>query len=415
MRTIKFGIFGLRRGSTFYRNVMMNNGEIVAVCDRDTSKLEDAKKQVGEGLATYTDFDAFINHPGLEAIYLCNNFNQHAPFAIKALEKGIHVMSECASNSTMAEGVALVRAVEKSKAIYTIAENFQYMIFNREMKRVVEGGTLGKILYAEGEYNHPIDFYSAKELRALSPYANHWRNFLPRAYYITHSLAPLMFATGASPVRVTAMPVYDPAPADSVGGIVRGPDRAAIITCLNDDDSVFKVTGCAAFGAHSNSYRFCGERGQIENVRGDLNRLILRYNAWDKPEGKEEFNEYAADWNDADEEMIKQTGHDGADFFPVRAFFTAIRENRPPVFDVYFATKMTSTALLAHRSLLERGVPYDVPDFRREEDRVKYENDNLTPFVAPDDPNYIERWSHPKFFTPEEASEYERIIAQVKK
>ena len=31
------------------------------------------------------------------------------------------------------------------------------MIFNREMKRVCDNGSLGKILYAEGEYNHPLD------------------------------------------------------------------------------------------------------------------------------------------------------------------------------------------------------------------------------------------------------------------
>jgi len=101
-RTVKFGIFGLGRGSTFYKVVLANNGEIVAVCDRNEQKLEKAKEKLGNDLVTYTDFDEFIQHPGLEAIFLCNNFNQHVPFAIKALERGIHVLSECTSNSTMA-------------------------------------------------------------------------------------------------------------------------------------------------------------------------------------------------------------------------------------------------------------------------------------------------------------------------
>ena len=35
-------------------------------------------------------------------------------------------------------------------------------------------------------------------------------------------------------------------------------DRAAIITTLNHDDSVFRVAGCAAFGSHGSSYRICG-------------------------------------------------------------------------------------------------------------------------------------------------------------
>ena len=68
-RTIKFGIFGLGRGSTFYKNILMNNGEIVAVCDISEEKLVNAKKELGEELATYTSFDEFINHEGLEAIF----------------------------------------------------------------------------------------------------------------------------------------------------------------------------------------------------------------------------------------------------------------------------------------------------------------------------------------------------------
>ena len=86
-RTVKFGIFGLGRGGSFYNTVLLNNGEIVAVCDLNEKKLADAKKHLGENLATYTDFDEFINHEGLEAIFLCNYFHEHAEYAIKALKK----------------------------------------------------------------------------------------------------------------------------------------------------------------------------------------------------------------------------------------------------------------------------------------------------------------------------------------
>ena len=69
------------------------------------------------------------------------------------------------------------------------------------------------------------------------------------------------------------------------------------------------------------------------------------------------------------------------------------------MFDEYFATTMASVAILGHRSLLEKGVPYDIPDFRLEEDRKKYENDYSTPFYGSDgskptirncsDPDYV--------------------------
>ena len=54
-KTIKFGIFGLGRGSGFYDGVKANNGEVVAVCDFDEEKLKKAREE-HEGITTYTDF-----------------------------------------------------------------------------------------------------------------------------------------------------------------------------------------------------------------------------------------------------------------------------------------------------------------------------------------------------------------------
>ena len=382
-KTIQFGIFGLGRGSSYYRAVLANNGSIVAVCDKNEERLAEAKKELGEKLAAYTDFDAFLNHPGMEAVFLCNYFDQHAPYAIRALEKNLHVLSECTAAATMAESVALVRTAEKSRGIYMLAENYPFMKFNQEMKRVFDGGTLGKCLFAEGEYNHPQNPTQTDYIKMYRPNETHWRNRLPRTYYITHSLGPLMYITGAFPRRVTAMPVFAPTPPDMLMGLDVG-DRAAIITTLNDDDSVFRVTGCAAFGAHGNSYRICGIKGQIENLRDGTNRISLRYNPWEKPEGVEDISCYEADWNDPDVALIEASGHGGGDFFVIREFFRCIRENVQPFFDVHCATTMSSVAILAHRSLLERGVPYDIPDFHSEEARKKYENDTLTPFYGAD-------------------------------
>lgn len=381
-KVIRLGIFGLGRGGTFLKSVLLNNGEVVAMCDWSREKMENMAKELPEAPAMYTDFDEFIEHD-MDAVFLANCFHEHAQFAIRALEKGLHVMTECTSNATMAEGVALVRAVEKSGCVFALAENYPYMLFNQEMSRVCKEGTLGKIIYAEGEYNHPFNFNDTETHRILRPYARHWRNYLPRSYYITHSLAPLMAATGAIPRRVSAYGVFAPFEEfDYCGNNVA--DRAAIITCLNDDDSVFRVTGCAAFGAHGNSYRFCGTKGQIENLRGMGDTVMLRYNSWEIPEGKEEVNRYTPEWPESIRDLAEKAGHGGGDYFVIGEFFDSIRNGTEPVFDVYRATAMSSVGILAHRSLLEKGQPYDIPDFRKEEDRVKYEKDDLTPFPGPD-------------------------------
>ena len=87
--TIKFGVFGLGRGASFFQSIKIHGGEIVAVCDKSEAKLQSTKEKLGEGVATYTDFDEFLAHDGLEAIFVCNYFHEHAPYAIKALEKNL--------------------------------------------------------------------------------------------------------------------------------------------------------------------------------------------------------------------------------------------------------------------------------------------------------------------------------------
>ena len=241
MEKIKIGIFGAGRGIDIAENLINLNCEIVALCEFNKKRAVNALERLENNIPVYEEFDDFINLP-MDAVVLANYFHEHTPYAIKCFEKGIHVFSECISNGTMAEGVELIRAYEKSNSIYMIAENYPQMIFNREMKRVCDTGTLGKILYAEGEYNHPSDANDIKFKKDYVYYEKHWRNFLPATYYITHSLGPIMHATGATPKRVTAFAsfagVQGEVPTASHVG-----DQVAIVMTQNDDGSIFRITG----------------------------------------------------------------------------------------------------------------------------------------------------------------------------
>ena len=381
MKKLKIGVFGTGvRGIDLAKNFLLLGCDVVAVCEFREERKALAREKFGKDTAIYDDFDSFIEHD-MDAVILANFFHEHAPYAIKCFEKGIHVFSECISNGTMAEGVELARAYAKSSSIYFLAENCPQMIFNREIKRVCDSKTLGKILYAEGEYNHPGDPMDTQFKKDYNYSLNHWRNYLPRTYYVTHSLGPIMHATGATPKKVTAFAVFAPitgdAPTASYGG-----DRAAVMTTQNDDGSIFRFTGCSAFGGHHNAYRVCGTDGQIENQRGYDNSVMLRYNEWTKPEDKEEVNCYQPGWNDKDEELIKASGHGGADFITARMFIECIKENKQPEhpFNLHAAIAMSSVAILANRSMLEGGKPYDIPDFTKDEDCKMYENDRISPF-----------------------------------
>ena len=408
MKKLKIGIFGAGRGMDMAANFKLLNCDLVALCDSRTDMLERFADQLCEGGKTYEHFDVFIEHE-MDAIVLANNFHEHTPYAIRCLEKGIHVFSECISNGTMAEGVALIRAAEKSNAIYMLAENYPQMMFNREITRVCRGGTLGKILYAEGEYNHPNARDDAWFLKTYRYHTQHWRSYLPVTYYITHSLGPIMHATGAKPKRVTAFAIFAPCRIGAYCG-----DNSAIITTQNDDGSVFRVVGCSNFGAHHNAYRVCGENGQIENIRGMEDKIMLRYSDWSVPEGMEVNNLYEPNLPDEDDAIRPTTGHGGSDYLTARMFLRCIQDGKQPEapFDVHSAVTMSSVAILAHRSVLEGGKPFDIPDFHDEAQRIRYENDYLSPFYGKDgsEPT-LPCCSKPDYIpTKEEMAEYETLV-----
>ncbi len=381
-KPLRIGVFGTNvRGRDITKNFMLLGCQVVAACDNRPAAREKMAELVKEGCTFYDNFDSFIEHP-MDAVILTNFFHEHAPYAIRCLEKNLHVFSECISNGTMAEGVALVRAAEKSRGIYMLAENYPQMLFNREMQRIAAEGALGTILYVEGEYNHPGDPRNAVFAKDYNYFEEHWRNYLPRSYYITHSLGPCMRITGATPRIVTAFATQAMKIPEDAPSATRVPEKATLITTKNDDGSVFHLVGCSGFGGHHITYRVAGTRGSVENLRGMSDKVMLRFNDWELPEGRPAVSCYQPEWQDKDEEIIKASGHGGADFVTARLFVEYVEKNQQPEhpFGVHAAVAMSSVAILAHRSALEGGKPYDVPDFHNEEDRARYENDWQTPF-----------------------------------
>ena len=82
-------------------------------------------------------------------------------------------------------------------------------------------------------------------------------------------------------------------------------------------------------------------------------------------------------------------GHGGGDYWVVKHFVDAILEGKPCFFDVYRSTAIAAVSILGWRSVLNKSKRYDIPDFRKERDKKKWENDNLTPFPAAGAPNTL--------------------------
>ncbi len=371
--TIKVGVIGVGRGMSFARGTKSAGLELVAICDTWEEKLKTAGAEMQ--VATYTDYDKFLEHD-MDAVILANYFNEHAPFAIKALEAGKHVMSETSCNATLAEGVALCRAVEKSGKIYMLAENYPYTAFNQEMRRLYREGEIGEVTYAEGEYNHPM---APEDRMRISAGEEHWRLWMPPTYYCTHALAPLVYITDTMPKMVNGLSIACPQVDERT---MRVADPGMVILCRMDNGAVFRIFGLLLPG-HSNWYRLHGDRGAMEITRGPgyfgPGQVRVWHDEWDLKPGEliertyvPEFPEHA--------QRAKKAGHGGGDFWTNYDFCQAIHSGRQPFLDVYRGVAMSSVGILAWKSAFANGAPFEVPDFRNEEERKKYENDHWSPF-----------------------------------
>ena len=371
---IRVGVVGVGRGQSFARGASEAVGmELVALCDIWEERLREVGQEYG--VATYTDYEAFLGHD-MDAVILANYFHQHAPFAIQALEAGKHVMSETASNTTLAEGVALCRAVERTGRIYMLAENYPFTVFNQEMRRVYRDGEIGEVTYAEGEYNHPME---ARARLRISPGMTHWRAWLPSTYYCTHALAPLVYMTETMPVKVNGLSV---ACREVDTHTVRVADPGSVILCRMDNGAVFRIFGLLLPG-HSNWYRVHGSRGAMEIARGPgyfgSGQIRVWHEAWDLKPGEEAERVYTPEWPEHGH-LAQQAGHGGGDFWTNFHFANAIRSGRQPFLDVYRGVVMSSVGILAWKSALEDGRPFDVPDFSDEASRKPYEDDHWSPW-----------------------------------
>lgn len=373
-RPIRVGVIGVGRGMGFAHGATDLVGmKLVALCDSWKERVRPAGKALG--VATYTDYDKFLEHD-MDAVVLANYFHEHAPFAIKALRAGKHVMSETSCNATLAEGVALCRTVEQTGLIYMLAENYPFTAFSTEMRRVYRTGEIGEVHYAEGEYNHPMTDHASN---SISCGVNHWRNWVPSTYYCTHALAPLVYVTNTMPVGVNGLSIAN-------NGIermtARRSDPGSVILCRMDNGSVFRLMGLGLPG-HSNYYRFHGSRGAMEITRGPgyfgPGQVRIWHDEWDLADGELSERTYVPDWPEHGD-LARQAGHGGGDFFTNFEFARAIRSGRQPFLNVYRGVAMSSVGILAWRSALEDGRPFDVPDFRKERQRKPFEDDHWSPF-----------------------------------
>ena len=372
-KVIRIGVFGGARGEAMVDILTRYPGaELAAVCDRSEPAIERCRRtaeKTGKRVTFYRHFDDFMHHD-MDGVIVANYATEHAPYVVRLLDAGFHVSSEVPACQTMAEAVELVEAVERNGKVYAFMANAAYTPPTFEMRRRYEKGDIGELLQGEAEYHHDL---GAAWPTLTGGDRNHWRNWVPATFYCTHSMGPLVLATGTRPIRVSAYETQN---------IVRqtyGSRSAdgALVVCQMDNGAVVRLNPWTVYRSRvAHWYCMYGTEGTMETGRDNGSQLtVYRKRGLRKPS----CETYVPEMPAMKHAKFFESGHGGADLFNMYCFVEAIRgriEGRKYSVDVFQALDFTLPGLLGYRSIYEGNVPIAVPDLRKKAERDNYRHDD---------------------------------------
>lgn len=189
-KKLKWGILGAARVNERLLPAIIEapNSQLVAIA----SRREEAAKATLEKYAPcyandvicYDDMDALINDANVEAVYCPMANEEHAEWAIKAINAGKHVLIE-KPMAIAVDDINKIEAAAKAKNV-KVMEGFMYRFHpqHKRVQEIVASGLIGDVLSARASYSFlmkPARMYRINRSMAdgggalwdIGPYAIH--------------------------------------------------------------------------------------------------------------------------------------------------------------------------------------------------------------------------------------------------
>jgi hypothetical protein len=126
------------------------NAHIVAVCDVDTNRVNEAKKKVDEyygdtACATHHDYRELIAREDIDAIICATPDHWHALVCVEAAKHGKDIYCEKPLTWSLGEGQAVVKAVKENKRVFQTGSMQRSGGQFKLASELVRNGYLGEI------------------------------------------------------------------------------------------------------------------------------------------------------------------------------------------------------------------------------------------------------------------------------
>jgi predicted dehydrogenase len=155
---IVMGFIGTGYQSQHLMNGFLHSDEVqvVAACDVDTTRRDDAKKRAEDfyakktglaykGCATYTDFRELLERKDIDAVCIATPDHWHAIPSILACRKGKDVYCEKPLSLTIAEARGMAKAVRKHKRVFQTGSMQRSSSEFLKACELVRNGALGPV------------------------------------------------------------------------------------------------------------------------------------------------------------------------------------------------------------------------------------------------------------------------------
>jgi len=155
--------------------------EMAAVCDVHHDVAATVAGEIGEVTGAtpdiYTDFDEMITKADLDGVAIVTSTPMHHRFAIKAMNAGLHVITEKPMGLTLKACRQMREASESTGKVVAVAENYRRDPMNRLTKALIDSGAIGTPYFAldigvnssDGAVMHSTVWRSKKEQAGGAP------------------------------------------------------------------------------------------------------------------------------------------------------------------------------------------------------------------------------------------------------
>jgi predicted dehydrogenase len=120
--------------------------KLVALVSNDLNKARKLAKQYGAPHAyAYTDYDACLHNPEVQAVFIASVNGAHAAQTVRAAAAGKHVLCEKPMANTVEECLSMIEACKRHKVRLMIAYRKYFEPASLALKELVTKGKLGRL------------------------------------------------------------------------------------------------------------------------------------------------------------------------------------------------------------------------------------------------------------------------------